>query len=142
MTKATPQVIVKDGPEPNPILTMIAPGRRALGESWSKVTFTWDSDERAYVVNREDAEAPADNRAIVVPALGNCSPEMVNFILGQQMKQAEYRESAEVKTREQRRKEAWEQVNQMWLEYVEQKLKWLRGQTTIGPGGFNQREKA
>lgn len=140
MTKATPQVVVKDGPEENPIVTMITPGRRAIGETWSKVSIAWQDGQ--YVLNREDSPAPADGRPIVVPSLGNASPEMVNFILQQQMKEAEYRESSQSLTREQRRQEAWQRVNEMWQEYMEQKLKWLKGQSTIGPAGLNQREKA
>jgi hypothetical protein len=125
----------------NPIITLITPGRRALGEQWSKVSVTWSPDDRAYVLEREDAEAPADGRAIAIPSLGNASPEMINYILGYQMKEAEYRERAEAPTREQRRKETWERVNRMWQDYMEDKLRWLKGQTTIGAGGFNQREK-
>lgn len=142
MTKATPQVVVKEGAEANPIVTMVTPGRRALGETWSKVSFVWDSDARAYVVKREDAPAPADNRPIFVPSLGNLSMEAVDFIIQSQMKESEYRERQKAPTREQERKENWERVNRMWQDYCEQKLLHLRGQTTIGAGGFNQREKA
>lgn len=142
MTKATPQVVMKEPDPGNPVVSMINPGRRALGESWSKVDISWDSDAQEYVVKREDVEAPADNRPIFVPALGNASPEMVNYILGYQMKEAEYRERALAPTREQQRKENYERVNRMWHDYIEQKLAWLKGQSTIGPGGFNQREKA
>lgn len=141
MTKATPQVVIAAGTEANPIVTMITPGRRALGETWSKVSILWDSDERAYVLKREDAEAPADNLPIFVPGLGNLSMEAVDFIVQSQQKEAEYRERAKSKTRAQVAKENNERVNRMWQEFMEQKLRWLKGQTTMGPGGFNQREK-
>lgn len=125
----------------DPIVTLITPGRRALGESWSKVSVSWSPDERAYLLEREDHEAPADGRPIVVPSLGNASPDMINYILGYQMKEAEYREAEQQKSREQRRRETFEKVNRMWQDYMEDKLRWLKGQTTIGAGGFNQRER-
>lgn len=141
MTKATPQVVIADSGPSNPIVTMVTPGRRAIGESWSKVSILWDSDERAYVLQREDAPAPADNQPIFVPALGNLSMQAVDFIIQSQQKEAEYRESEKVKSRDQKRKENWERVNRMWQDYMEQKLRWMRGQTTVGAGGLFQRDK-
>ena len=141
MTKATPQVQVKKGADPNPIVTMVTPGRRALGESWSKVSIAWDSDERAYVINREESPAPADNLPIFVPGLGNLSMEAVDFIIQSQMKESQYPESSKSLTRAQRQKEQHERINRMWHDYIEQKLRWMRGQTTVGAGGLFQREK-
>ena len=132
--------VVKEGQEANPLVTMITPGRRALGETWSKVSVTWSPDERAYVLQREDSPAPADNKPIFVPALGNMSMEAVDFIIQSQMKEAEYRERSQSSTREQRQKENYERVNRMWQDYAAQKLAWLRGQTTLGAGGFFQKE--
>lgn len=142
MTKASPHVQVKEEETLNPIVTMVTPGRRALGESWSKVSIAWSSEDRAYVLRREDAPAPADNLPIFVPSLGNLSMEAVDFIIQSQQKEAEYRERSKSKTRAQQQKETYERINRMWQDYAEQKLRWLRGQTTLGAGGFNQREKA
>lgn len=139
MTKATPQVVIKDGPKAPPIMTAILPGRRALGETWSKVSFRWEPDERAYVLEREDAEAPADNQPIFVPSLGNMSMEAVDFILQYQQEEAKSRAKQKALTREQKEKEQWQSLNRMWQDFMEQKLRWMRHETTIGPGGFNQR---
>lgn len=139
MTKATPQVVIKDGPEAPPIITAILPGRRALGETWSKVSVRWEPDERAYVLTREDAEAPADNSPIFVPALGNLSMEAVDFIVQQQQEESKHRARNNALTREQREKEQWDRLNRLWQDFAEQKLKHFRNQSQIGPGGMTQR---
>lgn len=139
MTKATPQVVIKDGPQAPPIMTAILPGRRALGETWSKVSVRWEPDERAYVLTREDAPAPADNQPIFVPALGNLSMEAVDFIVQEQQELAKHRATTKALSREQQEKERWQQINRMWQDFAEQKLKHFRHQTQVGPGGWTQR---
>lgn len=138
MTKATPQVQIAPAAPPNPIVEMINPGRRALGETWSKVTVHWDPDERAYIVRREDTEAPADGKPIFVPALGNLSAEMLDDMVEMQRKEAEYRAR---KPQGMSREERFRLVNEQWHAFVEQKLRWFRGQSQIGPGGMSQRER-
>lgn len=139
MTKATPQVQIAEAAPPNPIMAMVVPGRRALGETWSRVTIHWDPDERAYILRREDAEAPADGRPVYVPALGNASPEIVHFLLDAQLKEAEYRKARGPQGETQTEMHA--RYNRLWHDFVEQKLKWFLGQSQSGPGGMAQREK-
>lgn len=121
----------------NPVMTMITPGRRAFGESWSKVVVTPDENGK-YVVEREDTPAPAGNRPIFVPALGNISLEMADFILERQRKEQEYQV---VEGRFDHSFDAEAKIKQLWLDYVEWKAKELAGRTVSGPGGTNQRER-
>lgn len=127
-------------PEPtNPIAAMIAPGRRALGEDWNRTTFHWNPDTQTYDVKTEATEAPADGKSIFLPTLGNVPYEMVNWILDYQVKQAEYR--AARGPQEMTQEERTKLLNEMWQDYMSEKLKWFNGQTQIGPGGMSQREK-
>lgn len=120
----------------NPIMTMITPGRRAYGEKWSKVTVT-PTPEGKYDVEREDTPAPAGLRPIFVPALGNISLEMADFILEHQRKEQEYQVA---EGRFDHSFDAEAKIQQLWLDYVEWKKRMLEGQTVTGPGGMNQRE--
>jgi len=112
---------------------MILPGRRALGETWSKVHIVVTADGR-YEVVREDTQAPADNQGIFVPGLGNMSMEAVDFILEEQRERAKDRAKTP-------RPPLHAEVNRLWHDFVEQKLRWFKGQTTVGPKGLHQREK-
>ena len=136
MTKATPQVVIKEGHKPNPVMSMIIPGRRALGEDWSKVNVF--AGENGYTSEREDTPAPADGKAIFVPGMGNVSTEMADFILEQQRHMAI--ERLRHPNRPDPRSEA-DRINAMWHDFVEQKLRAFKGQSTFGPGGHTQREK-
>lgn len=122
----------------NPIVTMVMPGRRALGEEWSKVTLYVDEDTDQITAEREDHAAPADLRPIFVPALANCPPEMVDYMIGLQMKEAEYRKAH---PQGMPLAERTRLINEAWHAFVEQKLRWFRGQSQIGPGGMSQRER-
>ena len=139
MTKATPQVVVKDGPNPNPVMSMIVPGRRALGEDWSKVNIFPDNDTGGFRSEREDTAAPVDGVPIFVPGLGNLSIEMADFILEAQRKEAAYRLKHPNKPDP---SSDPERVSQMFWDYLEQKIRAYKGQSTFGPGGHTQREKA
>jgi hypothetical protein len=141
MTKATPNVIVKDGPEGPPIVSMISPGRRALGEDWSRVDIMWDADERKYVAKREDAPAPADGKPIFIPSLGNVSMEIMDYLIEEQQKEAEYRARSAAQGVRQRQEEEHERINRLWHQWIETKLKAFKGQSIFGPGGHTQREK-
>lgn len=123
----------------NPVVHMVTPGRRAYGETWSKVTITPNPDTGGYDVHREDTDAPADNKAIFVPALGNISLDMADYILEHERKEAEYR--AKNPEPRQRRESYGEKVNRMFHDYCEQRLKYGRGATVSGPGGWTQRER-
>lgn len=121
----------------NPVMTMITPGRRALGESWSKVVVT-PNEDGGYDVDREETAAPAGLRPIFVPALGNITLEMADFILESQRKEQEYQVA---ERRFDHSFDAEAKIKQLWLEYMEWKVKMLVGQTVSGPGGTNQRER-
>lgn len=122
----------------NPIMTMIVPGRRSLGESWSKVTVTPNPDTGKYDVEREDTTAPANNTAIFVPALGNLSVEAADYILEYKRKDQEYRKARKLPARER-----WthEDINKMFHEWIDFKSRHLQGKTVSGPGGWTQRER-
>lgn len=122
---------------PRPLITMITPGRRAYGESWSKVVVT-PNEDGGYDVDREETPAPAGLRPIFVPSLGNISLEMADFILESQRKEQEYQVA---EGRFDHSFDAEAKIKQLWFEYVEWKKRMLSGQTVSGPGGTNQRER-
>ena len=119
----------------NPVMTMIIPGRRALGENWSKVNITIDENGH-YGVEREDTPAPATNVPIFVPGMGNISAEMADYILEWHRKEAEYKAKNPSRPRAETQTE---QINRMWFDYLEWKKKMLRHQTFSGPAGWAQR---
>ena len=121
----------------NPIVTMITPGRRSLGEDWSKVSI-YVTPEGHYEVEREDTAAPADNCAIIVPAMGNLSIEAADYILERKRKDQEYRKSHKQPIRK-----GWskQEVNQLWQDWMELKQKRFKGQTQSGPKQTFQRER-
>ena len=124
-------------PKPKPILKMVMPGRRALGEKWQEITVAVQDDE-IKVVERVATAAPADNQPIFVPAMGNLSMEAVDFLLDGA------RHNAETKGRHPRdmsKQEYAAWLQKMWLDWIEQKLRFFNGQSTFGPGGHTQREK-
>ena len=124
-------------PRPKPIMKMITQGRRAYGEQWQEVTIAVEDDEIKVVENRPTA-APPGGRPIFVPGMGELNMEAVDFLLEGACKSQEYsgKHPRQMSLAE---FEAW--LNKQWLDFVESKLKWFRGQTTLGPGGFFQREK-
>lgn len=121
----------------NPVMTMIVPGRRALGEEWSKVTVTPNSDTGSYDVEREDTEAPAGQRPIFVPALGNISMEMADWILERQRKEQEYQARS---GRFDHQPAIEQKIKEYFLEYMALKLKAFKGTSVSGPAGWTQRE--
>jgi hypothetical protein len=140
VTKADGHIRIKE-PKANPVVSMITPGRRALGEDWSRVDISWNADERRYVADREDAPAPADGKPIFIPALGNVSVEIMDFLIAEQQKEAEYRARAKAQGIKQVRESEYERINRLWQEWMEIKLKAFKGQSIFGPGGHTQREK-
>ena len=121
-----------------PIMTMITPGRRALGEQWSKVTVVANPDTDRIEVEKEETPAPADNTAIFVPALGNLSIEAADYILEYKRKDQEYRKAHNLPI-----KRGWTQteITELFQEWMRIKIKWFKGQSVSGPGGWTQREK-
>lgn len=124
-------------PLPKPIMRMVTPGRRAYGEQWQDITIAVD-DDQIKVTESHAVEAPPDNRPIYVPAMGNLQVEAVNFLLEGAKKAQEY---GKKHPKDMSIEEYGRWLNEQWLSFVEQKLRWFKGQTTIGPGGFFQREK-
>mgnify|MGYP001559387592 CR=1 FL=1 len=116
---------------------MVVPGRRALGEDWSKVTI-YATPEGHYEVEREDTTAPADNAAIYVPAMGNLSIEAADYILERKKKDQEYRKSHNLPIR---RGVSHKEINQLWQDWMELKKKRFKGQTQSGPAQTFQRER-
>lgn len=132
-----PSQIIRPGPKQNPVMTMITRGRRAYGEKWRKINIYPDPDSGAYLIDNEPAEAPADNTPILVPGLGNISVDMAEFIVGEQLEKAKER----AKRPKQSEAEVHAEVNELWHDFVEQKIAWFKGKTTVGPAGLFQREK-
>ena len=132
-----PSQINRSAPKQAPVMTMITRGRRALGEKWRKINIYPDPDSGAYLIDNEPAEAPANNTPILVPGLVNISVEMAEFIVGEQLEKAKER----AKKPRQNEAEARAELNNLWHDYMEQKLAWFKGRTTVGPAGLFQREK-
>lgn len=121
-------------PEITHEISMIVPGRRALGESWVRVTIGHDADNMTY--HSEAAAAPADGKPIM--AVSGQDAEMASYILTSQMEKAKKRAVApQALTRQER----FDLVNAAWQDYVEQKLRFMKGQSTFGSGGATQRQR-
>lgn len=123
--------------KPKPLAKMVIPGRRALGEQWQEVTIAV-KDDKIQVVENVPTAAPPNNTAIFTFGMTQVSNEQMDFILKGARKAQEY-EAKSPKRRPPTDYEIEQMVNKMWHEYCEQKLKWFKGQTTIGAGGFYQR---
>jgi hypothetical protein len=123
-------------PKPKPIMKMITQGRRSLGESWQEVTVAVEDDQIKVIENRP-TQAPPDGKPIYVPAMGSLEMPAVDFLLEGARKSQEYgkKHPRQMSLAE---FEVW--LNAQWQDFAEQKLKWVKGQTTIGPAGINQRE--
>ena len=124
-------------PPVKPVMKMITPGRRAYGEAWREITVAVD-DDRIQIIENKAAAAPPDGKPIYVPAMGNLEVGMVDFLLEGARKTQEYggRNPKDMSLQE---FGSWMQAR--WLEWCEQKLRHFKGQTTVGPGGFFQRER-
>lgn len=114
----------------NPVATFITPGRRALGEAWRKVTIYPDPDTGKYIIDNEATEAPADNKAIIIPGMGNISIEMADYFLEWQRDKA--KERAKRLPTETDMRDTAQELNEAWHDYIEQKLRTFQGKTTIG----------
>lgn len=123
-------------PKPKPIMKMVTQGRRYLGESWQEITVAVD-DDRVKVVETRPTEAPPDGRPIYVPGMGEMSLEAVDFLLEGARKSQEY-SGKHPRQMPLADFERW--LNGQWQDYMAQKLAWFKGQTTLGAGGFYQRE--
>lgn len=138
MTKATPQVVIKQ-PQRRSVFTAVIPGRRALGETWNRIDVYWNDDIRGWDLELTPTDTPADNRGILIPAAMTADNEMLDFILGQKMKDAEYRAAHPDKERSPEEEIAL--VNHWWQDYCEWKRRSIAGESTYGPGLSAQRQK-
>ena len=121
--------------KPKPIATMVMQGRRALGEGWKEVTFYEQGDK--IIQTEKPVDAPAGERPIYVPSMGNLEVEAVDFLIGAARKRQEdgLRHPSLMKSREYRN---W--LQQQWMDFVEAKLKAFKGVSQFGPGGHTQRQ--
>lgn len=131
-----PEIIVRKN-EDVPVVKMITPGRRALGEDWSEVTIAHDGNE--IHVTSVPHEAPADGKAIIVPTQGKRNDSMTDFILDKYMGLAAERAAHPQPAMSPA--ERYALMNKWWMDYLENKIRHLRGQSTFGPGGFTQRQR-
>lgn len=116
------------------VVTMILPGRRALGEAWQKVTIGHNGSEMVY--DKEATEAPEGGRPVI--AMSGRDAEYTNHILAAAAEKARARSTS---ISELSVKEKWEAVNKAWFDFMEQKVAWGKGQSIFGPGGHIQRSK-
>ena len=121
-------------PEVTPRVSMIVPGARVYGEDFVKVTIGHDADH--IVVDSVPTEAPADRKPII--AVVGPDAEYAQYILEAQMEKARERLVAPQDLTPQERFDA---VNAAWHDFVENKLRWLKGQSTFGAGGAAQRQR-
>lgn len=117
-----------------PLFHMIQPGRRALGEDWTEVKIGHDGTD--WTVRAEPTEAPADGRAVIVPSGGELEVEQTSFVIEWQAERARQRLAAKDPLAFDREKV---DVNNIWHDYVEAKLKGLQGTTMSARGFFSQR---
>lgn len=123
---------IKDAGKVTPTFTMITPGRRALGEDWSKVTIGHTADEMTLEI--EPTEAPVNRKPIVVAHEGEI--EMIDYIIEAQRAKAGERSTDELTPQER-----YQAVNEAWQDYMADKLRWLKGTSTIGAAGLIQRQR-
>ena len=127
-------------PKPNANqITMIVPGRRALGETWSKVTIGANPNTDQIEVTREDAETPADGKAIMV--LGAKEQAYADYILVAALEKAKARGKT-VAELVMDRAEYAKALNEMWQDWMVEKVRWYKGQSQIGATGhLTQRQR-
>lgn len=125
--------------KPKPIAKMVMMGRRAYGEEWREITLAVDeAKDEVIIYENKPVAAPAEKKPIYIPSMGNLSMEAVDFLLEGARKSQEYglKHPADMSPVEYAK---W--INEQWIAFVENKLRWFKGQSTFGPGGFTQRDK-
>lgn len=124
-------------PPVKPIVKMVTPGRRSEGEDWREITIGIQ-DDKVQVVDNQPTSAPPEQRPIVVAGLGGMEMAAVDFLMeGARKTQAEKGKHP----RDMSPAEYTKWLNETWWAFCDQKLKWFKGQTNIGPAGIFQREK-
>jgi hypothetical protein len=129
---------LKPKPKP-PIMKMVVPGPRALGIDWEEVTYRPSDDGGRIETERKATTAPATGYAHIIPSMGNLSTEEVNFIMEGSLKASEY-QSRKPTRRPVTDAEIQAMAQQMWLDYLEQKIRAFDGRSTFGLGGHTQRQ--
>lgn len=115
-------------------VTMIVPGPRALGIEWERVTLGHDGNN--IVERREAAEAPATGQPVMAlsgPDAGYAEEIMQALLEKAQEKAKNVDQLSQA--------EAFAAVNEAWHAHIEQKLRWMKGMSSMGAGGFIQRQR-
>jgi len=132
MTKANPSIHVPT--TRHSWGSIIVPGRRALGEEWTRLDISHDQD-KVYVTNEGPTEAPTSGRITAVAAH---EVEYTNHVLeAMKEKGLDQQRNPQVMSLEERTK----LLNELWQDYVEQRLKHFKGQSQFGPSGMTQRQR-
>lgn len=139
--------IINRKQKPKVELKAVVPGPRALDMPWVEVSI--GSQEGEAYVDIQKADAPT---SAPILAMGEDAGWFRDVMEAQRGKQAEGAFTRAVTTGEGRCTDllcshrhngcpAYRLMNEMFQNYVEQKLRWLKGQSTFGYGGFTQRMK-
>lgn len=135
MTKAQPNIHIPSHYTPQ--MTLIIPGRRALGETFTKVELGVMNDR--IVAHAEPTEAPASGQTMAV--MHGEDAKYAEYLLeAMDEKQRERLAKGEMDSEEKRRI-AYDAYNRLWFDHMEQKKLALAGTTQIGAGGLHQRQK-
>lgn len=132
MTKANPNIHIPT--KRDTWGSIVVPGRRALGEQWTRLDISHDKDQ-VYVTNEGSAETPPDGKVQVVASE---DAEYTNYILSALPEKIGERMS---NPQEMSIEERTKLINDLWQDYWEQKLKEGRAASQFGPGGATLRQR-
>lgn len=131
MTKANPNIHIPSNYTPQ--MTVVIPGRRALGESWTQVEIGVRNDQ--VVAEARAVEAPPSQQPFAV--LHGEDAKYAEDLLAMMNDEQRASLAGGTLTDEDR-----QQIMRDWMQHIENKLKWLKGQTQIGASGrMTQRQK-
>jgi len=110
--------------------------RAIFGEGhWQRTTISATEDDEIRVES-QPAEAPADNRPLLIP--GKNDESHVRDIVEKFIEQGPERLTA-IKAMNSTEREV--AINELWQEYAEQLLLHRKGQSTVGLSGLHQRQR-
>lgn len=138
MTKADPNVHVPT--KLTPVMTVVVPGRRALGETYTKIEIGHANDR--IVAHASPAETPASGQPLMI--MHGADEKYADYLLEAmtEKQRAEFAVgSLSWREKEQIKAEAWERLQRDWFDHMENKVRHLKGVTQIGAGGMHQRQK-
>lgn len=131
MTKANPNVHIPSNYTPQ--MTMVIPGRRALGEAWTQVEIGVRNDQ--IVAQAHAAEAPPSQQPFAI--LHGEDAKYAEELLAMMNDQQRASLAGGTMTDDDRAA-----IRKLWMDHIENKLKWLRGQTQLGATGrMTQRQR-